>query len=105
MRSTLPRRRRPGRRPALRTALTCALPLALGLSLAACSVPGAGSGGGGAAQELTGGRISAPVTPEEVAELGDVELRLLVDSGDHKPPKPVWLPHSRGSTGIPPPHL
>lgn len=78
MRSTLSRRRRPGRRPARRTALTCAL----GLSLAACSVPGAGGGGG--AQELTGGRISAPVTRGEVAELGDVELRLLVDSGDQE---------------------
>ncbi|GAA2618932.1 ABC transporter substrate-binding protein [Streptomyces axinellae] len=54
---------------------------AVALLLAGCGVPGAG-GGGGPARELTGGRITAPVTPADVAAHGRTELRLLADSGE-----------------------
>lgn len=80
MRSTLSRRRGRGRRAVQGTGLTCAV--ALALTLSACGVPGAGSGG--QAEELTGGRITAPVTPKRVAEHGDTELRLIADSGDQE---------------------
>ncbi|MDJ1137373.1 ABC transporter substrate-binding protein [Streptomyces iconiensis] len=76
MKSTLSRQR--GRRAALGTGLACTVALALG----ACSVPGAGSGG--QTQELTGGRITEPVTPKQVAAHGRTELRLIADSGDQE---------------------
>ncbi|WP_405609007.1 extracellular solute-binding protein [Streptomyces sp. NBC_01511] len=50
------------------------------LLASACSVPGAG--GPAASSGIQGPRITEPVTPEEVAELGDTTLRVLADAGE-----------------------
>ncbi|WP_405803948.1 ABC transporter substrate-binding protein [Streptomyces sp. NBC_01187] len=78
--TSTPRHSRPRpRAAALGPALAAA---ATALALTGCSVPGAG--GGGPAQELTGGRITEPVTRAKVAAHGKTELRLLADSGEQE---------------------
>ncbi|MFJ6572173.1 ABC transporter substrate-binding protein [Streptomyces sp. NPDC091292] len=50
------------------------------LLASACSVPGAG--GPAASSGIQGPRITEPVTPAEVAEMGDTTLRVLADAGE-----------------------
>lgn len=50
------------------------------LLASACSVPGAG--GPAASSGIQGPRITEPVTPEEVAKMGDTTLRVLADAGE-----------------------
>ncbi|WP_162606006.1 ABC transporter substrate-binding protein [Jiangella aurantiaca] len=54
---------------------------ALVLTIAACGTPGSSSEDDGPAR-VEGEEITAPVTADEVAELGDVTLRVLADAGE-----------------------
>ena len=67
--------------PGKRTKATIAA-LGLAAALAACSVPGAG--GGTADEQLSGGRVTKPVSPAKVAELGKTDLRIIADSGEQE---------------------
>lgn len=61
----------------LHRALTAAL---AAVALAACAPPGSGSAP--PPQPAESAPITAPVTPEQVAALGDVTLRILADAGE-----------------------
>lgn len=73
-------RRSAARRPTPRRFGRAAMGLVLATTLAAtaCAAPGGEEGGPKALAE--GERITEPVTPEQVAELGDITLRLGIDS-------------------------
>ncbi|MFV0252999.1 MAG: ABC transporter substrate-binding protein [Beutenbergiaceae bacterium] len=58
------------------------------LTIAGCTAPGAGNDdedtGGEDTGSAAGSEISAPVTPEEVAELGDITLSVWADQGEQE---------------------
>lgn len=52
------------------------------LLVAACTTPGSDSGSAEESADTVSEEITAPVTPEQVAELGDVTLRVWADAGE-----------------------
>jgi len=52
------------------------------LLVAGCSAPGSDDGSAGDSSDAAAEEITAPVTPEEVAELGDVTMRIWAEAGE-----------------------